>query len=139
MTYYLALIFIYRPFFNHPVMLSQRDAPSSKDVKSFPFPAFAICTNAARAGLNIIEETLRQCPGLPWNVPYYFQVMVNSVGVFEMQKWAAKSGRTVADKGKERDADPGEWDNDDIAKGLETCERLLELIQDRWVLARNVL
>lgn len=132
--YYLLLIFIYRPFVNHPVMLSQRDAPSSKDVKSFPFPSFAICTNAARAGLNIIEETLRQSPGLPWNVPYYIQVMVASVGVFEMQQWAS------AKKAQEKDGrNHGDWVDDDALAGLQACERLLELVQDRWVMARNVL
>ncbi|KAK0486088.1 fungal-specific transcription factor domain-containing protein [Armillaria novae-zelandiae] len=83
--YYLTQMLIYRPFIPSPAAC---DGRPSNSTSSFPFPALAICTNAAKSCAHIVEEQMLR--GL-WNVPNLIAISHISCGMLLVGVWDLKA------------------------------------------------
>ncbi|KAG7440028.1 uncharacterized protein BT62DRAFT_911669 [Guyanagaster necrorhizus] len=88
-AYYLTQMLIYRPFIPSPAAC---DGRPSNSTSSFPFPALAICTNAAKSCAHIVEEQMLQ--GL-WNIPNLISISHISCGVLLVGIWDLKAKERV--------------------------------------------
>ncbi len=84
-TYYLTQMLIYRPFIPSPAAC---DGRPSNSTSSFPFPALAICTNAAKSCAHIVEEQMLR--GL-WNIPNLIAISHISCGMLLVGVWDLKA------------------------------------------------
>ncbi|KAK0460990.1 fungal-specific transcription factor domain-containing protein [Desarmillaria tabescens] len=84
-TYYLTQMLIYRPFIPSPAAY---DGRPSNSTSSFPFPALAICTNAAKSCAHIVEEQMLR--GI-WNIPNLISVSHISCGMLLVGIWDLKA------------------------------------------------
>ncbi|PBK81933.1 hypothetical protein ARMGADRAFT_976134 [Armillaria gallica] len=84
-TYYLTQMLIYRPFIPSPAAC---DGRPSNSTSSFPFPALAICTNAAKSCAHIVEEQMLR--GL-WNILNLISISHISCGMLLVGVWDLKA------------------------------------------------
>ncbi|KZS98644.1 hypothetical protein SISNIDRAFT_481356 [Sistotremastrum niveocremeum HHB9708] len=113
-TYYLELLLIYRPFI--PPLTASSHLDKKELSSTYPFPALAICTSAARAGVRVLETQWGRGAS---NVPNLLAAAHLCGAILVMKVWQAKK--------EDRHADTSEWMSD-----IQKCLRALEVMQNRW-------
>jgi hypothetical protein len=115
-AYYLCQILIYRPFIPFPAISNDPSRPRVNPIAypDFPFPAQAICVNAARSCARIVDAQITR--GI-FNIPNLIAVSYISAALLLTSVWDLKA--------KERTAQPDQLE-DIKPQHIQTIQTLLD-------------
>ncbi|TRM69897.1 fungal-specific transcription factor domain-containing protein [Schizophyllum amplum] len=121
-TYYFTQMLIYRPFIPRPPTPAHPYSPSG------PYPAAAICLNAAKACVGIIQQ---QLPNGYTNVPNLLTIAHLAAGTLLFGWWELKAReRTVV--GGVEDVKPNVTVMDQMMAHIRVAMQALEWASPRW-------
>ena len=137
--YYLCVILIYAPFISPTTAPTGDQQPTSdKRVSSAntPFPALAICVNAAHSAVRTFESQLRR--GLS-NIPNMLHAAQICTPILLLGFWDAKAKLAEEDPNDSPHSSSRLRAYERILGDIRKCINALEISEARWGMARTVL
>lgn len=131
-TYYLCQILIYRPFILFPAISNDPSRPRVIPIaySDFPFPAQAICINAAKSCARIVDTQMKR--GIV-NLPNLIAVSYISAGTLLTNVWDLKAKEQTRQAAQLEDVKPQYIQTiQDLLDDVTIFMKALEYAELRW-------